>query len=302
MNSLTETFCLIDNFCKSFEGEWKNSLLTHGTLKRIRQTGISLSEIMTLVVFFHQGGHRHFKRYYLDYICDFFQGAFPNLPSYQRFIELMQRCCVPLVALFEHLKGQCTGISFADSTAIAVCHNKRIYRHRVFRGAAERGKTSMGWFYGFKLHLVINPNGELIAAKVTPGNKDDRKALYEMKKSLFGNVYADRGYVSQPLKITLLSYGIRLITRVRSNMKAVKLDAFDSVMLKCRSLIETVNDQLKNLCQIEHSRHRSLANFTVNLMAGMVAYCLQPKKPSIKLNRIEAEMLKPFQSTLIIPN
>ena len=214
----------------------------------------------------------------------------------------MPRCCVALVAFFQTIKGHCTGISFADATSIKVCHNLRISRHRVFKDLATRGKTSTGWFYGFKLHFVINQKGEILVAKLTPGNVDDRKALYAMKKGLFGSVYADRGYVSKPLKISLLKHGIRLVTRVRSNMKPIKLSAFDSMMLKCRSLIETVNDQLKNLSQIEHTRHRSVFNFTVNLMAGIIAYCLQPKKPSIQIDRLEAQALKPFESNIIIPS
>lgn len=301
MESLTETFCLIDDFCKDFEPKWKNALLTSGERKRLKEAGASLSEIMTLVILFHQVRSRHFKSFYLNVVKIYLCKDFPKLPGYKRFLQLMPRCCVALIAFFQTLKGKCTGISFADSTPIAVCHNLRISRHKVFDGMAERGKTSTGWFYGFKLHLVINHKGEICAAQLTPGNVDDRKALYAMKKDLFGSVYADRGYVSHPLKLSLLKHGIRLITRVRRNMKPIKLDRFDSIMLKLRSLIETVNDQLKNLSQIQHTRHRSVFNFTVNLMAGIIAYCLQPKKPSIKLDRIEATVITPFQSNSIIP-
>ena len=302
MESLTETFCLFDDFCKEFEAKHKSMLLTGGERKRLRQSGASISEIITLVVLFHQGRYRHFKSFYLNVVRIFLRNEFPKLPSYHRFLELMPRCCVALVAFFQRIKGQCTGISFADSTSIAVCHNLRISRHQVFKGCAQRGKTSTGWFYGFKLHLVINQHGEIIAARLTPGNVDDRKALYTLKKDIFGSIYADRGYVSEPLKLSLMKHGIRLITRQRKNMKPVRLSPFDSVMLKCRSLIETVNDQLKNLSQIEHTRHRSVFNFTVNLMAGIIAYCLQPKKPSIKIDRLEAQTLKPFRSTIIIPS
>jgi hypothetical protein len=301
MESLTETFCLVDDFCKVFEPKWKNSLLTQGKRKRLRETGACLSEIMTLVILFHQGRYRHFKSFYLNIVRVYLCREFPQLPGYKRFLQLMPRCCVALVAFFQTLKGRCTGFSFVDATSIRVCHNLRISRHKVFKGIAERGKTSTGWFYGFKLHIIINHKGEILAALLTPGNVDDRKALYRIKKGIFGSVYGDRGYVSFPLKLSLLKQGIRLVTRVRSNMKPIKLDAFDSVMLKCRSLIETVNDQLKNLSQIEHTRHRSVFNFTVNLMAGIIAYCLQPKKPSIQIDRIEANALKPFQSNSIIP-
>jgi hypothetical protein len=301
MESLTETFCVVDDFCKEFEPKWKNGLLAQGKLKRLKEAGACLSEIMTLVILFHQGRYRHFKSFYQNVVCNYLKKEFPRLPGYKRFLQLMPRCSVALVAFFQKLKGLCTGISFVDSTSIAVCHNLRISRHKVFAGTAERGKTSTGWFYGFKLHIVINHQGEIIAGQLTPGNVDDRKILYEMKKGLFGNIYGDKGYLSYPLKLSLLKHGIRLVTRVRSNMKPIKLDKFDSVMLKCRSLIETVNDQLKNLSQIEHTRHRSVFNFTVNLMAGVIAYCLQPKKPRIQIDRLEADALKPFKSNSIIP-
>lgn len=302
MESLTETFCLFDDFCKAFEAKQKHFLLSGQPRKRLRQSSASLSEIMTLVVLFHQGRYRHFKSFYLNIVKVFLKQAFPNLPSYNRFVELMPACNCVLVAFFNTIKGKCTGISFADSTGIAVCDNLRISRHKVFKAIAERGKSSTGWYYGFKLHLVINPKGEIIAAKFTAGNVDDRKALYAMKKGLFGTLYADKGYVSKPLHASLLKHGIRLVTRLKKNMKPIYFSAFDTALLKYRALIETVNDQLKNLSQIEHTRHRSYFNFTVNLMAGIVAYCLQPKKPSIKLNKIEQHSLKPFESNIIISN
>jgi IS5 family transposase len=302
MESLTETFCLFDDFCKAFEEKYRSFLLSGQQRKRLRKASASLSEIMTLVVLFHQGRYRHFKSFYLNIVKVFLKQAFPTLPSYNRFLELMPSCNCVLVAFFNSIKGTCTGISFADSTPIAVCENLRISRHKVFKGLAERGMSSTGWYYGFKLHLVINPKGEIIAAKFTAGNIDDRKALYAMKKELFGAVYADKGYLSKPLHISLLKHGIRLVTRLKKNMKPVQFSAFDTALLKCRALIETVNDQLKNLSQIEHTRHRSYFNFTVNLMAGIIAYCLQPKKPSIKLNKIEQDALKPFRSNIIIPS
>jgi hypothetical protein len=95
-------------------------------------------------------------------------------------VELLPRCAVPLAALFTLLKGECDGISLADATALAVCDNRRISRHKVFKGLAARGKTSMGWFYGFKLHVIINSKGELIRLKLTPGNVDDRKPMSEL--------------------------------------------------------------------------------------------------------------------------
>ncbi len=281
MDNLTELYCLMDDFCKVYEPAFNKSQLASGKRKRLRATSLSLAELMTLVVLFHQIRYRHFKWFYLHYVCQHLRSEFPRLPSYNRCVELLPRCNLALAALFRNLKGQCLGISIADSTPLAVCDNLRIGRHRVFKGLAARGKSSTGWFFGFKLHAVINHRGELLNIQVTSGNVDDRQPLPDLTGGLFGKLYADKGYLSKKLTSTLKGQGLDLITRVRRNMKQVMLSAFDHALLKRRALIETVFHELKNLCQIEHSRHRSPLNFAVNLLAGIIAYCLMPHKPTL---------------------
>jgi transposase len=285
MDNLTELYVLMDDFCKEFE-PWLNArLLAEGQRKRKRMTGLSLAELMTLVVLFHQIRYRQFKSFYLHHVCMHLQREFPSLPSYNRCLELLPRCAVALAALFDELKGACTGISIIDSTPIAVCDNLRIKRHCVFKDIAQRGKSSTGWFFGFKLHAAINHMGELLSIRITPGNVDDRTPVCEMMKQLFGKLYADKGYLSKKLADKLRPLGIDLITKVRRNMKPVTHTPFDNALLNRRSLIETVFDELKNLSQIEHTRHRSTSNFIVNLLAGIVAYCLMPNKPSLPLQQ-----------------
>ena len=288
MDRLTELFCLIDDFCRRFEPAWERRRLTSGTQKRIRHSQLSLSALMTLVILFHQLRFRQFKRFYLDYVCRHLRTAFPKLPSYHRCVELLPRWAAPLTALFEVLKGRCDGISIVDATTLAVCDNRRITRHRVFKDSAERGKTSMGGFYGFKLHTIINSKGELIRLKLTPGNVDDRQPLLSLCKGLFGHLFADKGYLGQPLTKVLAGQDIPLITALKKNMNPVSRTDFEKALLRRRSLIETVFDELKNLCQLEHTRHRSVGNFVVNLMAGIVAYCLSDNKPTLKLMKIKA--------------
>ena len=283
MDSLTELFCLIDDFCKVFEPAFERKLLADGKRKRRRTGALSLSELMTLVVLFHQVRYRQFKLFYQGYVCRFLRRDFPQLPSYSRCVQLMPRCAAALAGLFELLKGQCSGVSIADSTPLAVCDNRRIYRHKVFQGLARRGKSSTGWFFGFKLHAIINHQGELLRIKLTPGNVDDRKPIPDLCAQLFGKLYADKGYLAKWLTEHLQDKGIELITKLRKNMKPIVRSTFDQAMLRQRSLIETVFDELKNLCQIEHTRHRSVTNFLVNLMAGIIAYCLFPYKPSLPL-------------------
>ena len=280
MESLTELYCAVDEFYKVFEPEWKKKLLADYPLGRNRACNLSMSEIMTLVILFHQVRFRHFKLFYL-HLCRFFRKEFPRLPSYNRMIEIMPRCTVPLIGFFHTVKGQCTGISIVDSTPLAVCDNLRIYRHRVFKRYAGRGKSSTGWFYGFKLHMSINHLGEIISIRFTPGNVDDRVPVIDLSKGMFGILMADKGYLSHELKNSLLKHGINFITKTRKNMKKVEHTPFEKAVLRKRSLIETVFDELKNLCQIEHTRHRSRFNFIVNLLSGIIAYCLRPGKPSM---------------------
>jgi hypothetical protein len=280
--SILELFCSVDDFWQQFAPTWHHDLLTSGQRQRIRLTQLHPSEIMTLVILFQQSHYRTFKAYYTEYVHRHLHSEFPNLVSYSRFVELMPTVLVPLVAYLHTQLGQCTGISFIDSTPLAVCHNARIHSHRVFDGRAARGKTSVGWFYGFKLHLVVNDQGAILTFCLTPGNVDDRHPVPKLAKGLLGKLFGDKGYLSQPLAQQLLvTQGLQLITKLRKKMHNRLLDWSDKLLLRKRAIIETITDQLKNICQIEHSRHRSPINFLVNLIAGLVAYCHQPKKPSL---------------------
>ncbi len=283
--SLLELFCDVDDFWQVFYPIWKQQLITAGDVKRMRPTQLSMSEIMTIVIHFHQSSYRNFKAYYTEYVQVYLTAEFPDLVSYNRFVELMPRTIIPLLAYMRGHKGQCTGISFVDATSLQVCHNRRIKRHKVFAGVAKRGKTSMGWFFGFKLHLVVNDQGEILAFQLTPGNVDDRKPVPKLSKNLFGKLFGDRGYISQALFQQLYEEGLVLITTIRKNMKNRLMLLDEKLMLRKRTIIETINDQLKNISQIEHSRHRSFPNFIVNLLAGLVAYALQEKKPSIRISQ-----------------
>src|SRR2546430_816478 len=193
-------------------------------------------------------------------------------------VALPRRC-----VLLPPRLGKCRGISFIDSTKIGVCHNRRIWSHKVFKALAKRGKTSVDWFYGFKLHWVVNDCGELLAVKITAGNVDDRNPVLELARALFGKLFGDRGYISQKLFEQLWGQGVQLITKLRKNMKNRLLPLFDKLLLRKRSICETINDQLKNISQIEHSRHRSVFNFFVNLIAGLVAYTFREQKPSLNI-------------------
>jgi len=282
--SLLELFVDVDDFCQIFLLQWHRSLLADGSRKRMRSGQLSLSEIMTIIIYFHQSRYRNFKSYYIDHVCKHLQREFPGLVSYERFVILMPTALGPLCAYLKSLYGSCSGISFIDSTSLPVCDNHRIHSNKVFQGIAKRGKSSMGWFYGLKLHLIINDRGEILACQVTPGNIDDRRPVPALCKNLFGKLIGDRGYISQALAEQLReTFDIQLITKLKRNMKNKLMPLVDKLLLRKRSIIETVNDQLKNISQIEHTRHRSPINCFVNILAGLIAYCHQPKKPSLNI-------------------
>ena len=211
------------------------------------------------------------------------KSEFPKRVSYTRFVELAQSVFLPLCAYLYTRRVTSRGIAWVDSTPIRVCHNRRISRHRTFEGIAQRGKNSVDGFYGFKLHLMVDDRGELVLF-VTPGNVDDRQGLRKMAKCIKGKLFGDKGYISKTLAEELWAQGVQLVTKLRHNMKPVVLSSFDKILLRKRSLIETINDQLKNISQLEHSRHRSLTGFMLNLVAAWVAYSFQPNKPSLHLS------------------
>ncbi len=190
-----------------------------------------------------------------------------------------------LLAAYLHTRlGTTRGVAFVDSLPLKVCHNRRIHSHRVFASMAQRGKSSVDWFYGFKLHFVINDEGELLALQLTPGNVDDRTPVPRLASNLWGKLFGDRGYISQKLFEQLWTKGVHLITKLKRNMKNKLLPLIDKILLQKRALIESVGEQLKHVCQIEHTRHRSPINAYVNILAALVAYTWQEHKPSLHLS------------------
>ena len=284
--NITRIYCDLDDFYNEFEEELKKTMLDSEEVHQIavNEFALSPSEVMTIIIAFHLSSYRTFKHFYTKHVQEYWREAFPNLVSYPRFIALQKYIVIPLCAYLNTRKGKATGIAFVDSTPLIVCHNRRIHSHRVFKNIAKRGKNSVGWFFGFKLHLIVNDQGELLAFKLTAANVDDREPVPEMTKDLFGKLFGDKGYISQKLFDELFGRGLQLITKIKKNMKNKLMPMMDKILLRKRSIIETINDQLKNISQIEHTRHRSPVGFMVNLLGGLIAYTYHEKKPSLKIN------------------
>ena len=297
MDKITEIFCSIDDFCKEFVPFWQKSLLCNGK-KRIRASKLSLSEVMTIQVLFHLSGYKTFKEFYLGYVSKHLEKEFPNLVSYNRMVELKRDSFLPLAIYLKNCGlSNCTGISFIDSTPLRVCDRRRIHRHKTFKDIAQRGLCSLGWFYGFKLHIITNDTGGIIDFMITKGNVEDRKPLKfkQFIKKLYGKLFGDKGYISKELFTELFSNGIHLVTKLRKNMKTKLLTPLqDAYLLRKRAIIETIFDQLKNICQVEHSRHRSVANYFNNIFATLIAYNFKDKKPSLKNNLVDTKQLIMF--------
>lgn len=293
-DKITEIFVLVDEFCIEFDKTISKHSLGNKPKKKPKMNN---SEVITIMILFHFGAFKNLKHFYLYYVKEHLNKEFPQTVSYNRFVELMQKTALPMTLFLKTCcLGRCTGISYVDSTPIRVCKNKRIPRHKVFDGLAQRGKSTMGYFFGFKLHFIINEKGEILNFIITPGNTDDREPLKNQKfiEKIKGKLYADKGYISQKLTEVLFVDGLHLITYIRNNMRNVIMEMKDKLLLRKRSVIETINDELKNICSIEHSRHRSFGNFITNMISGLIAYSFFPKKPAIKVEQIKSDQLALF--------
>ena len=216
--SIIALFCETDDFFLAYK-KWQ---ATHCLPKEIppetrgHPRQLHSSEVMTPLIAFHQSGYRTFKHFYQRHVCVYWGTEFPHLVSYTRFVHLKQEV-LTLLTLY------LCGVSFIDSTGVCVCDNKRISSHRVFTAHAGRSKTSVGGFYGFKLHLIINAEGELLTVELTPANTDDRSPVEKLAASLWGSLFGDRGYISKDLR-----GGINYVYKVRKNMDPLPLSVSDT--------------------------------------------------------------------------
>lgn len=213
-----DIFCHIDDFCNSFDKNFQNYFLTNPNTKRQKPCRISLSEIMTIVILFHRSEYRNFKYFYLYVIMGALKKDFPNCVSYTRFVQLMECALMPLTVFLSGLKGRETGLYYVDSTSIEVCHIKREKNHKVFKNLATKGRNSMGWFFGFKLHLVINNLREIMSCSVSKANVDDRKPVPKLMETLNGWLFGDKGYLGQAFMARLKEQSIEMFTKVKKNM------------------------------------------------------------------------------------
>lgn len=277
-HQLVSIFCEIDDFCKELEKNISEfSLAGPNKGKRGPHCSLSISEIMIIQILFQMVGYRNFKTFYTSFVQIYWIRYFPKLPSYQRFVELTGRSLLALTLYTKFKSGKKTGIYYIDGSCLPVCHLKRSKRNKSFKEIAQYGRTSVGWFFGLKVHLVINNLGELIAFKMTRGSVSDGAVAGSLLASLEGLAFGDKGYIGKKLFDELFKNGLKLITRKRKNMKdKLVLNDYEKQLLNQRNLIETVFDCLKNKYHIWHTRHRSIINAMTHLVAALVAYIIEP--------------------------
>jgi len=258
-------------------------------VQRTRVPQMRPSEIMTILIYYHHSGYKCFQYYYERLVEGFMDSYFPNLVSYNRFVELITPVLPHLYLLTQYrsLQAQRSDLYIMDSKKLPVCHNLRIPSNKVFEGIAARGKSSTGWFYGLKIHLIINHLGEIVNFELTPGNiaDNDKRVLDKLLYNLKGICLADKGYLTKFFE-HYYQKGIKIITKVRNNMKNKLMPLHERVLLKKRNVIESVNDILMTVCNIEHTRHRNPYNAMANIFAAIAAYSFLDNKPSLILKKL----------------
>lgn len=304
-DKLIEIFCHVDDFLKKYESEIASKLLSDKRIKHrsISEPVMSLSERMTIEIYYHLVGFKNFKYFYTRYVSIHLQAYFPEQISYNRFVGLKPDMMIYLYCyLLAERLGRHTGVNYIDSAKLTVCHNLRINSHKVFKHIAQRGKTSCGWFFGLKIHLIINQFGEILSFIITTGNIADNNLELGLRlcKNICGKLFGDKGYISKKLQ-EALAPKIQLITRVKRNMKNKLIELEDKILLNARGVIESVIDVLKNICNIEHSRHRSPKNAIVNAYAALVAYSFIEHKPTVKNHiRNVRELIQINQISIVV--
>ncbi len=274
---VVEIFCIVDDFCHKLKQEQASQTLAHEVETRGRKSIFYVSEVFTILVLFQFFKYRTFKDFYTRHVQLYLRGEFPNLPSYTRFVEIQSKALFAMVAFFvQSGVSSRTDSYLLDSTPLPVCHIARAASHKVFEGFAKKGKTSTGWFFGLKLHLVTDVLGNPVSLVLTSGNVHDATSsvVQKLVHGLKGRIAGDRGYIGQDLFWTLYGQGLELITSVRSNMKNRLLTWTQKSLLRARKRIESTFHSLKDVFQIQHTRHRSPVNFLCNLFSGLIAFQL----------------------------
>jgi hypothetical protein len=295
-DKITEIYIDFDDYLKE---KFPNANRKHSFTNLSK---LSLSEMASIEIGYHQSVYKCFKYYYQEEILVNLKSYFPNAVSYERFVALKYRVKPYLESFLRDTRlALPTDANFIDSSKLEVCHIMRAPSNKVFKEVAKHGKTIMGYFYGFKFHIIINHFGQLVDVFISAGNvADNNKVLLrKITENFTGLLIGDKGYITS-LKNELLEKGINLVTKTRKNMEQIKYTPRVEYYKRHRGLIETTNDLVKNKANIQHTRHRNKINFEVNIWAALIAYTYNDKLPSIKTFMQVQKPLDPFTAALAL--
>lgn len=273
-------YCFVDDFLKGTLCSIKYSLTRpNHNQPPLKKHNLSLAELASLAIFRFFTGHRNWKDFYA-HVKTYHGQDFPKLPAYQNFLEAINSLSIlatimlqGFMNIFNKLTGE-KGLKFTDSTRLRVCEIKREFSHKACKGLASKSKSSMGWFYGFKLHIICNELMQILNLKITAATRDERKTLEMMWNNIFGMIIADAGYVSKKLEEKALSLGKFLLTGVRANMRKIMTET-EHQLLKMRQLVETVFSVLKLRMGLETSLPRSPLGHFAHYLWCLTAYQLK---------------------------
>ena len=281
-NKLIELFIEVDDLYKAYVEYQKQ--IGFVPKKRTRVPDLNGSEVCTILVAYHHSGYKCFEYYYRQLILKRYADYFPQAPSYERFVSLIPRAAdlIYLWLLYCVAGSKRTGLYFIDSKKLQVCHLKREKSNKVFKDVARKGKTSTGWFFGLKIHLVINNLGEIISFDLTSGNVADNNhdLLKKLLNSLDGKCVGDKGYLSKLFEF-FFNNGLQLITKPKKRMKKLPINNTLNLLINKRAVVESVFDILGTVCDIEHSRHRSPVNAAIHIFSSLIAYQHLEQKPRV---------------------
>jgi len=271
-------------FCHTFEAKYYTFLKKAGFKKRIRKSRMELAEILTILIFYHFSGYANFKKYYKNFVLGELKNCF-FLVSYSQFNKIL--CEIPcLLDVFLKSRFNLTSMyHFIDATCLPVCHIKRAKSNKVFSKAANKGYSTIHQhFFGFKLHLVVNHEGEIVNYAISKGSQHDVNYLVPLTKNLKGKLCGDKGYISEEARKKLARQNLKLLTPNKKNMKAKTIhQGSEAKMLQHRSIIESIFNKLKNVFRITSHKSRSVTGFFAHCLSTLLAYTFDSKKPSVAL-------------------
>jgi hypothetical protein len=265
-NSIIGLYLKIDGACREILGE--NKLRRCG-----RNPNLTDAEVLTIEIFGQMQGQQTDAAIW-RYIDAHWRGWFPKLSSYKAFAKQIANLTMLKHLVFRHLFPPKNDIHITDGVPMPICHLARATRAKVFCGEASYGFCAAKdeHYYGFKGHVLIDMEQQVVGFSLTPANVDERNVLDNFKGKLFGMLIGDKGLLSKPKKADLLSHGIDLQTPLRDNMHDSRPKSEVRKLMKVRRRVETVIGQLTEFFGLSSCKAKDMWHLTAKLLRKILAY------------------------------